>query len=102
MAELTGIAALVSVVASAAVEAQERRWRWSRRGQPFFCSAGICAARAKYYPACSQTEVLEIARTKSQQIFYYALAVETLYPRVTIVPTIRTFFSLKRLVVVDT
>ena len=69
---------------------------------PFFCSAGICAARAKYYPACSQTEVLEIARTKSQQIFYYALAVETLYPRVTIVPTIRTFFSLKRLVVVDT
>jgi hypothetical protein len=26
----------------------------SRRGQPLFCSAGICAcaARAKYYPAC--------------------------------------------------
>ena len=46
--------------------------------------------------------VLEIARTKSQQIFYCALAVDTLYPRVTIVPTIRTFFSLKRLVVVDT
>jgi hypothetical protein len=23
----------------------------SRRGQPVFCSAGICAARAKYYPA---------------------------------------------------
>ena len=23
----------------------------SRRGQPLFCSAGICAARAKYHPA---------------------------------------------------
>jgi hypothetical protein len=38
--------------------------------------------------------VLKIARTKSQQIFYCALAVEALYPRVAIVPTIRTFFSL--------
>jgi hypothetical protein len=37
--------------------------------------------------------------TKSQQFFYCALAVETLYPRVGIVPTIRTFFSLKRLMV---
>jgi hypothetical protein len=46
--------------------------------------------------------VLQIARMKSQQIFYYALAVATLYPRVAVVPTIRTFFSLKRLVVADT
>jgi hypothetical protein len=48
--------------------------------------------------------VLQISRTKSQHIFYCALALaaETLYPRVTAVPTIRTFFSLKRLVVVDT
>jgi hypothetical protein len=41
--------------------------------------------------------VLKIARTKSQQIFYYALAVETLYPRVTVVPTIRTFFVVETL-----
>jgi hypothetical protein len=46
--------------------------------------------------------VLKIVRTKSQHIFYFALAVETLDPRVTAVPTIRTFFSLTRLVVVDT
>jgi hypothetical protein len=37
--------------------------KYGRRGQPLFCSAGICAARG------SQTEVLKIARTKSQQIF---------------------------------
>jgi hypothetical protein len=48
------------------------------------------------------SDVLKIARTKSQHIFYYALAVETLYPRVTTVPTIRTVFSLTRLVVADT
>jgi hypothetical protein len=47
--------------------------------------------------------VLKIARTKSQRNnFDSALAVEALYPRVAIVPTIRTFFSLKRLVVADT
>jgi hypothetical protein len=45
---------------------------------------------------------LHARNPNSQQIFYCALAVETLYPRVTTVPTIRTFFSLKRLVVADT
>jgi hypothetical protein len=43
--------------------------------------------------------VLNIARTKSKHIFYYALAVEALYPRIT---AIRTIFSLTRLVVVGT
>jgi hypothetical protein len=48
--------------------------------------------------------VLKIARTRTKSQhnnFYSALAVEALYPRVAIVPTIRTFFSLKRLVVAD-
>jgi hypothetical protein len=46
--------------------------------------------------------VLKIASTNFQRNFYCARAVETRYPRVTIVPTIRTIFSLTRLVVVDT
>jgi hypothetical protein len=46
---------------------------------------------------------LKIARTKFKQIFYSArVAVETPYPRMTIVPPIRTIFSLTRLEVFDT
>jgi hypothetical protein len=47
--------------------------------------------------------MLKIARTKSKQIFYSALAVGTLaYPQVAIAPPIRTIFSLTRLAVADT
>jgi hypothetical protein len=62
---------------------------------PFFALLGSAPHELK-------TGVLEIARTKSKQILYCALAVETLYPRMAVVPTIRTIFSLRRLVVVDT
>jgi hypothetical protein len=45
----------------------------------------------------------ELNTTRPEAKFFITpFAVEALYPRVTIVPTIRTFFSLKRLVVVDT
>jgi hypothetical protein len=49
-----------------------------------------------------KSQMLKIVRTKSKHIFYPALAVEALYPRMTAVPAIRTIFSLTRLVVVDT
>jgi hypothetical protein len=48
--------------------------------------------------------VLKIARTKTKQILYSALAIETLYPRMTDnhVPAISTIFSLRRPVVANT
>jgi hypothetical protein len=79
------------------------------RGQPvFFCSAGICACAAAELnntrpEAKLKCYVLKIARTKPKHIFYSALAVKTLCPRVlTAAPTSCTIFSLTHPVVVDT
>jgi hypothetical protein len=67
---------------------------------PFFCSA-VGSAPQELNNIRHEAKNWSVEnRTKSKQIFYSALAVETPYPRVTTVPTIRTIFSLKRLCVV--
>ena len=69
---------------------------------PFFALLGSAPQELNTVRPEAKTGVLKIARTKSKHIFYCALAVDALYPRMTIAPTIRTIFSLTRLVVVDT
>jgi hypothetical protein len=79
-----------------------------RGRQPLFCFL-LCwdllrkpqelnTARPEAKLACCKLH----ARNPNRFFIALLLSIEVLYPRVTIVPTIRTFFSLKRLVVVDT
>ena len=69
------------------------RGAWRRKtGRGSSAPPLLCWKNAVRPEAKLQTDVLEITRTKSQHIFYCALAVEALYPRVAVVPAIRTSF----------
>jgi hypothetical protein len=86
----------------------------SRRGQPFFLSDLLPAAIARSFPAWSRAAKIcwDFAKRVHEIPTHFfcawlsscrdTFATFTRYPRVAIVPTIRTILSLTRVVVVDT